>query len=55
MHNFMAGLIIGVSYFVSIPLGLTDTAAEALHGISQELRDFGILVHAGLSPKVLYS
>jgi len=51
MHNFLDGLIIGASYLVSIPIGIATTVAVALHEIPQEQGDFGILVHAGLSPK----
>lgn len=51
MHNFLDGLIIGASYLVSIPLGIATTVAVALHEIPQEQGDFGILVHAGLSPR----
>ena len=51
MHNFLDGLIIGASYLVSIPIGIATTVAVALHEIPQEQGDFGILVHAGLSPR----
>ena len=51
MHNFLDGLIIGASYLVSIPIGMATTVAVALHEIPQEQGDFGILVHAGLSPR----
>ncbi len=49
VHNFMDGIIIGVSYLVSIPVGLTTTFAVALHEIPQEIGDFGVLVQGGLS------
>lgn len=48
-HNIIDGMIIGVSYAVSIPIGLTTTLAVLLHEIPQEIGDFGILVHGGLS------
>jgi zinc and cadmium transporter len=51
VHNFLDGLIIGASYLVSIPLGLSTTVAVALHEVPQEQGDFGILVHAGFTPK----
>ena len=50
-HNFLDGLLIGASYLVSIPIGIATTVAVALHEVPQELGDFGILVHAGFSPK----
>jgi zinc and cadmium transporter len=49
LHNFIDGLLIGASYLVSIPIGISTTIAVALHEIPQEIGDFGILLHAGFS------
>jgi zinc and cadmium transporter len=49
VHNFIDGLIIGGSYVVSLPLGITSTMAVILHEIPQEIGDFGVLVYAGYS------
>jgi zinc and cadmium transporter len=49
IHNFIDGLLIGASYVVSPTLGLSTTLAVLLHEIPQELGDFGILLHSGLS------
>jgi zinc and cadmium transporter len=51
VHNFVDGLLIGASYLVSIPIGMATTVAVALHEIPQEQGDFGILVHAGFTPR----
>ncbi len=51
MHNFIDGILIGVSYAVSIPTGLATTVAVLLHEIPQEIGDFGILLHGGLTVK----
>ena len=51
VHNFLDGLIIGASYLVSVPIGIATTVAVGLHEIPQEQGDFGILVHAGFSPR----
>ncbi len=51
VHNFVDGLLIGATYLVSIPIGITTTIAVILHEIPQEIGDFGVLVHAGLSVK----
>ncbi len=51
VHNLIDGMVIGATYLVSIPLGLTTTLAIVLHEIPQEMGDFGILVHGGLSVK----
>jgi len=48
-HNFIDGLIIGVSYIVSIPVGIATTVAVLLHEIPQEIGDFGVLVSGGFS------
>ena len=50
-HNFLDGLLIGASYLVSVPIGFATTVAVAFHEIPQEQGDFGILVHAGFSPR----
>ena len=47
LHNFIDGLIIGASYLISIPLGMTTTLAVLLHEIPQEIGDFGVLVYGG--------
>jgi len=47
VHNFIDGLIIGVSYLVSIEVGIATTIAIILHEIPQEIGDFGILIHSG--------
>lgn len=49
VHNFIDGMIIGGSYIVSIPVGITTTIAVILHEIPQEIGDFGVLVHGGLT------
>ncbi len=49
MHNFIDGLFIGVSYLVSVPVGIATTVAVFLHEIPQEIGDFGVLIHSGYS------
>ena len=51
VHNFLDGLIIGASYLVSVPIGVGTTVAVALHEVPQEQGDFGILLHAGFTPR----
>lgn len=47
VHNFIDGVIIGVSFLVSVPLGMATTLAVILHEIPQEIGDFAVLLHAG--------
>jgi len=50
-HNLIDGLIIGGSFLVSIPLGITTTLAVLLHEIPQEIGDFAVLIHGGFTKK----
>ena len=49
LHNFIDGMIIAASFFVSIPLGTATTIAVISHEVPQEIGDFGILVYGGIS------
>ena len=51
LHNFLDGAIIAASFTVSPQLGVATAVAVAVHEIPQELGDFGILVHSGLTPR----
>jgi zinc and cadmium transporter len=49
IHNYIDGLLIGASWLAGPELGISTTVAVLLHEIPQELGDFGILVHSGLT------
>lgn len=49
LHNLIDGIIVGVSYLVSIEVGIATTVAVILHEIPQEIGDFAVLLHAGFS------
>ena len=49
VHNFIDGALIAASYLAGPGLGISTTVAVVLHEIPQEIADFGILVHSGLS------
>ncbi|MBI4896287.1 MAG: ZIP family metal transporter [Candidatus Aenigmarchaeota archaeon] len=49
VHNTIDGIVIGASYLVSMPVGITTTLAVVFHEIPQEIGDFGILLHGGFS------
>jgi len=48
VHNFIDGLIIAVSFIVSVPFGIITTLLILGHEIPQELGDFGVLVYGGM-------
>lgn len=49
VHNFIDGVIISLSFLVSMPLGIATTMAVVLHEIPQEVADFGVLIAGGYS------
>lgn len=51
IHNFIDGVVIAGSYIISPQLGLATSLAVLLHEIPQEVGDFGIYTHQGLSLK----
>jgi zinc and cadmium transporter len=51
VHNFVDGVLIAASFSAGVPLGISTTIAVLLHEIPQEVGDFGVLVHGGLSTK----
>ncbi len=51
VHNFIDGLVIAASFFVSIPFGIMTTILIIGHEIPQELGDFGALVHGGFDKR----
>jgi len=51
VHNVIDGMIIGASFLISTTIGISTSLAVVLHEIPQEIGDFGILVHGGLTPR----
>jgi len=49
LHNLIDGMLIAVSYLVSLPVGVGTTIAVLLHELPQEIGDFSVLLHAGFS------
>ncbi len=50
-HNFIDGLVIAGSYLASIPVGISTTLAVIFHEIPQEMGDFSVLLHGGMTKK----
>lgn len=49
MHNFIDGILIASAYLVDVQLGIATTIAVLLHEIPQEIGDFAVLLHSGLT------
>jgi zinc and cadmium transporter len=48
-HNAVDGMAIAAAYLTGPALGFTTALAVLLHEVPQEVGDYGILLHAGLS------
>ena len=51
VHNLLDGVVIVSAYALNISVGVATTIAILFHEIPQEMGDFGVLVHGGLSRK----
>jgi zinc and cadmium transporter len=49
LHNALDGVAIAASFMVAPSVGIITTLAVAAHEIPQEIGDFGLLLHKGLS------
>jgi len=51
IHNLIDGMIIAVSFFLGISVGITSTIAVMFHELPQEIGDFGVLVFGGFTKR----
>jgi len=51
VHNLIDGMLIAASFMVDFKLGIFTSVAVLLHEIPQEIGDFAVLIHSGLSLK----
>ena len=49
IHNFIDGLAIAATFLANPSLGIATTVAIAAHEIPQEISDFSLYIHSGLS------
>ena len=49
LHNLVDGFIIATAFLVDLRLGILTTFSIAIHEIPQEICDFSLLLHSGLS------
>jgi len=49
LHNFVDGILIAAAFMTDIHLGVVTSIAVATHEIPQEIGDFAILLHSGMS------
>lgn len=49
LHNFVDGVLIAAAFLTDIELGIVTSIAVAAHEIPQEVGDFALLLHGGLS------
>ncbi|MEJ2371614.1 MAG: ZIP family metal transporter [Gemmatimonadales bacterium] len=49
VHNLLDGMVIAAAYIADPSVGLVTTLAVILHEVPQEIGDFGVLLHGGLS------
>lgn len=49
IHNMIDGVLIAATFMVDVRLGVIAAVGVLLHELPQEVGDFGILLHSGLS------
>ncbi len=51
VHNIIDGMLIAASFMINPKLGFITSLSVLLHEIPQEIGDFGVLLHSGLTLK----
>lgn len=55
IHNFLDGVVIGITFSLDYKLGIITTLAIIAHEIPQELGDFAILLNAGVDKAKVFT
>jgi zinc and cadmium transporter len=50
-HNFLDGLLIGAAFWYKFEIGIATTLSVLMHELPHEFGNFGVLLHAGYSPR----
>jgi len=51
VHNLIDGMLIAAAFTTDPSLGIVTVVGVIAHEIPQEIGDFGVLVHGGLTPR----
>lgn len=54
VHNLIDGMAIAITFLVDPTLGVLTTIAIAAHELPQEIGDFAVLLHEGMSAKKVF-
>lgn len=49
LHNFVDGILIAAAFMTDVHLGIVTALAVAAHEIPQEIGDFAVLLHSGMT------
>lgn len=55
VHNFIDGIVIAISFSLSVPIGIATTIAVFFHEVPQEIADFGVLLHSGYTKTKVFT
>lgn len=50
-HNFLDGILIGAAFWYKFEIGIATALSVLLHELPHEFGNFGVLLHAGYTPK----
>ncbi|MHC4662617.1 MAG: ZIP family metal transporter [Planctomycetota bacterium] len=51
IHNFFDGIVIAGAFLINMKTGIVTSVVILAHEIPQEIGDYGILIHSGMSPR----